>query len=92
MVQLGHRACFAQETIRDVSIACKFAPDDLDSYGTIESEVSGKVNSAHAASPDFSFNPESSSDELGDIHSDLPCRNKRPENVPLLIGLGEEVT
>jgi hypothetical protein len=89
-MQLRHGACFAQETIRDVSIVCKFAPDDLDCYGPIESEVSGKVNRTHAAGPDFSFNPESSSDELGDIHNDLPYRAKRPERF-VFDWLGEEV-
>src|SRR5688572_1716945 len=72
MVQLRHRARFAQKTICNVGVAGKFALDDLDCYGPIESEVGGEVNSSHAAGPDFAFNPESSSDKLGDIHRDLP--------------------
>src|SRR5688500_13761083 len=92
MMQLRHCACFAQKTICDVSVACEFALDDLDCYGTFQSEVGGEVNSSHAAGPDFSFNPESASDELRDIHIDLPCRIKRPETTPLWLGLGEEVT
>ena len=55
-----------------------------------ESEVGGKVNSSHAAGPDFAFNPESASDELGAIHIDLPCRVKMPETLPILLGTGEE--
>src|SRR6185295_3545403 len=80
MMQLRHRPRFAQETIGNVGVAGEFAFDDLDCYGAFESEVGGKVNGAHAAGPNFTFNPESASDELGDIHIDLPCRVKRPDH------------
>ena len=72
MAQLRHRARFAQETIGDVGITGKFAPDDLDGDRTFETEVRGKVNRSHAAGPDFAFYSESASDKLGDIHIDLP--------------------
>src|SRR5687768_9217602 len=69
MMQLRHRARFAQKTIRDVSIAREFTLDDLDCYWTFESQVGGEVNSSHAAPPDLALDPESAGDELGDIHS-----------------------
>jgi hypothetical protein len=68
MAQLGHRARFAQKPVCDVSIANELTSDDLDRYWSIETKVGGKVNSTHAAGPDFAFDPEPASDKLGDIH------------------------
>ena len=68
MAQLRHRSRFAQKSIGDVGIAGKLASDDLDRDRTFEIEVRGKVDSAHAAGPDFAFYSESASDKLGDIH------------------------
>src|SRR6185503_4421701 len=72
MAQLRHRARFAQETIGHVGVSREFRSDDLDCDRAFEVQVGGKVNSAHAAGPDFAFYSESASDKLGDIHIDLP--------------------
>jgi hypothetical protein len=72
MPQLCHRLRLAQKTIGNVCIAGKLTPDDLDSNGAFETEVRGKENGAHAAGPDFTFYLEPASDNLGDIHIDLP--------------------
>ncbi len=89
MMQLRHRSCFAQKTICNVSVGCEFAFDDFDCYGAVESEMSGEVNSAHAAGPDFAFDPEPASDELGDIHIDLPCRIKGRTQFQFFRGWGK---
>jgi hypothetical protein len=68
MAQLRHRSSFTQETIGNVCIARELATNDLDGDGSFETKVRGKVNSAHAAGPDFAFYSESAGDELGDIH------------------------
>ena len=66
--KLCHRSCFAQKTIGDVGIAGTLALDDFDCDGPFEIEMRGKVDSSHAAGPDFTFYPESASDKSGDIH------------------------
>ena len=68
MAQLGHRARFTQKSLGDVGIAGKLALDDLDCYWTFETQVSGEIDSTHAAGPDFAFDPEPARDVLGDIH------------------------
>jgi hypothetical protein len=68
MAQLRHRSRFAQKSIGYVSVAGKLAFDDFDGYRPFETEVRGKIDSAHAAGPDFAFDPEPSGDKLGDIH------------------------
>jgi hypothetical protein len=69
MAQLGHRSRFAEKTFRNVGIGGELTSDDFDGDWSLESEVSGKVDSSHAARPDFAFYSESTSDKLGDIHS-----------------------
>src|SRR6201991_4190629 len=68
MTQLRHRSRFTQKSFRDVGIAGEFALDDLHCYRTFETEMSGEIDSAHAAGPDFAFDPEPARDKLGDIH------------------------
>src|SRR4051794_29411776 len=64
MAQLRHRSRFAQETIGDIGVRRKLGPDDFDCDGAFKIEVRGKVNSAHAAGPDFALYSESASDKL----------------------------
>jgi hypothetical protein len=68
MMKLCHRPRFAQKTISNVGVARELAFDDLYCDRSFKSEMGGEVDSSHAAGPDFSFDPEPSSDELGDIH------------------------
>jgi hypothetical protein len=68
MAELCHRSRFTQKTIGDVGIACALALDDFDCDWPFQTEVRGKVDSSHAAGPEFTFYPESASDKLGDIH------------------------
>src|SRR6266851_2269327 len=68
MSQFGHGPRFAQKTIGNVAVARKFRLDDLYGDRTIEAEMSGAIDSSHAASTDFAFDPEPASDKLRDIH------------------------
>jgi hypothetical protein len=68
MMELRHRPRFAQKTVRDVRVAGELPLDDLYCDRSFESQVGSEIDRSHAAGPDFSFNPESASDELGDIH------------------------
>jgi hypothetical protein len=90
MMQLRHRPRFAQKTIRNVSVARELSLDDLYCDRPVQSEVGGEVNSSHAAGPDFSFYPESASDELGDIHMRPSFGLKGRTPSLLLRWLGEE--
>src|SRR5215213_678841 len=91
MAQLGHRSGFAEKTIGDVGITGALTLDDLYCDGTFEIEVRGKVNRAHAAGPEFAFYSEPASDELGDIHRDLPSGKRPGATSGFNLGLGEEV-
>jgi hypothetical protein len=68
MAELRHRACFTQKSFRDVGIAGELALDDFHGYRTFETQVSGEIDSAHAAGPNFTFDPKPAGDKLGDIH------------------------
>jgi hypothetical protein len=68
MAQLRHRSRCAKKTIRNIGVSGKLRFDDLHCDRTLEIQVGGKVNSAHAAFADFAFYPESAGDKLGDIH------------------------
>jgi hypothetical protein len=68
MAQSSHRSRLAQETVSYITVACEFASDDLDGNGSIQSEMCGEIDSAHATGPDLAFDPESTGNKLGDIH------------------------
>src|SRR5829696_4645367 len=65
VAKFRHRPRLAKKAVSDVRITRKFAFDDLYCDWPFESEMGGKVNSAHAAGPDFTFYSESASDKLG---------------------------
>ena len=91
MAQLGHRSRFAKETFGDVSVSRKLRFDDLDCDRSFEIQVGGKVNSTHAAGPEFAFYSEPASDKLGDIHI-RPSFGLKGRNAEFgfWTGLGEE--
>jgi hypothetical protein len=68
MAELRHRSRFAQKSFGHVGVAGEFTLDDFDCYRSVETQVSGEVDSAHAAGPDFALDPEPAGDKLGDIH------------------------
>jgi hypothetical protein len=67
-MQLCHRSRFAQKTIGNFRIARKLTPDDFDGDGSLEIEVRGKVNGAHAAGSNLTFYSESACNDSGNIH------------------------
>src|SRR5215211_7424301 len=88
MAQLGHRSRFAEKTVGNISIGRELTSDNFDGDWSLESEMGGKVDSSHAAGPDFAFYSESTSDKLGDIHADLPSGLKGRNASVLDLGWG----
>jgi hypothetical protein len=66
--QLGHGSRFTQEPFGDVAVTSKFAFDDFYSDGAFQSQVGGKIDRAHASGTDFTFDSESTGNNLGDVH------------------------
>src|SRR6266404_3257156 len=71
MSEFGHGPRFAQKTVGDVAVARKFRLDDLYRDRTLESEMSGAIDSSHTTGTNFTLDPEPASDKLRDIHIDL---------------------
>jgi hypothetical protein len=72
MTQFCHGARFAQEAISDITVTGELSLDNFDCDGPVETEVSGEIDRTHSTGPDLAFDPKPASDELGDIHGDLP--------------------
>src|ERR1044072_4999934 len=88
MAQLGHRSRFAQESIGNVGVAGEFTSDDLNRDRTLEIEMRGKVNRAHATGSNLAFYSESAGDKLGDIHLRPSFGLKGRSPLLFLSGLG----
>jgi hypothetical protein len=68
MMQLRHRARFAQKSIGNVGVAGELALDDFYGYWSFQTEVCGEIDRTHPTGSDLSFDPEPAGDKLGDIH------------------------
>jgi hypothetical protein len=59
---------FSQESFGDIAVTCKFALDNFYGDGAFQSQVGGKINRTHAPDTDFTFDSESTGNNLGDVH------------------------
>src|SRR4030095_4854183 len=55
MAQFRHRSRFSQETFGEIAVSGELPSNDLYGDGSFESEVSGKIDSAHPTASDFTF-------------------------------------
>src|SRR5215475_3687741 len=69
MVQSGHCASFAEETIGYVAIAGKFGLDNFDGYRSFQSQMDRAIDRTHPASSDLIFDSESTGNDLRDGHT-----------------------